>query len=75
MVALRARIDNIDTWQIDTKDPTYQNQVTKLLHLHASLEGKLKFTTLNYNIGEVEQVHFERICITGNECQCEAVVE
>jgi hypothetical protein len=40
---------------------TYQNQITKLLHLHASLERKLKLAALDDDVGEVKQVHLERI--------------
>ena len=40
---------------------TYQDQISELLHLHTSLERKLELTTLNDNIREVEQVHFERV--------------
>ena len=33
---------------------THQNQITEFLHLHASLEGQLKFATLDDNVREIE---------------------
>ncbi len=44
-----------------SKACAYQNQVTELLHLHASLEGELKLTSFDYNIREVQQVDLKRI--------------
>ena len=40
---------------------TYQDQISELLHLHACLERQLKLTALDDDVGEVEQVHFERV--------------
>lgn len=39
----------------------YKNEVTELLHLHAGLERKLKFTALDDNIREIEQMDLQRI--------------
>jgi len=33
---------------------TDQNQITELLHLHASLEGKLELAALDDDVGEVK---------------------
>ncbi|CAN7943340.1 unnamed protein product, partial [Ixodes pacificus] len=34
-----------------------QDEVSKLLHLQAGLEGQLQLTALNHNVGEVQQCY------------------
>ena len=39
----------------------FQDQVSKLLNLEASLEGKLKLGPLDHNVGEVKEMNLQRI--------------
>lgn len=45
------------------------NQITELLELHTSLEGKLEFGSLDDDIGEIKKMDFERIqhTLTGDD--------
>ena len=36
-----------------------EDQVSKLLHLEASLEGQLQLTTLNHDVGEIQQMNLK----------------
>ena len=40
---------------------SYKDQITELLHLHASLEWELQFTALDDDVGEVEKMDFQRV--------------
>ena len=40
---------------------TYQDQITKLLHLHTRLERELKLATLDNDIREIKQVNLKGI--------------
>ena len=40
---------------------SFQNSVTELFDLEASLERQLKLTAFNDNVWEVKQVNFERV--------------
>ena len=47
---------------LDSSDRiTDQDQITKLLHLHAGLERQLQLATLDDNVREIEQMYLERI--------------
>jgi hypothetical protein len=39
----------------------YQDQVTKFLHLHTSLERKLELTTLDDNIWKIKQMDLKGV--------------
>ena len=39
----------------------FEDPISELLNFEASLEGQLQFRTFDYDVGEVEQVHFQRI--------------
>lgn len=45
-----------------------KNEITKLLHLHGSLERQLQFTTLDDDVGEIEQMDLEGVkhTLSGN---------
>ena len=47
----------------DTEGDTYEDQITKLLHLHAGLERKLQLAALDDDVGEIEQMNLKRICV------------
>ena len=51
------------------RERTYQNEISKLLHLHRGLEGELKLTSLDDDVGEIEQMDLERIehTLPGND--------
>ena len=38
-----------------------QNQVTELIHLHTGLEWQLQLTTLDDDVGEIEQMNLKRV--------------
>lgn len=40
---------------------TYQDEITELLHLHASLERKLQLTPLDDDVGEIKQMDLEGV--------------
>lgn len=39
---------------------SFQDEVSKLLHLQTGLEGQLQLRPLDHNVGEVEQVDLRR---------------
>lgn len=43
------------------KTVAHQNKVTEFLHLHTRLERELELATLDDNIGEIQQMDFERV--------------
>ena len=50
------RVRKVRVWKT-----AYQNEVTKLLHLHASLEGQLQLASLDNDVREVKKMYLKGI--------------